>query len=1469
MSERAQKYAEWLVANKDKQGTPEFQTVAEAYKLARQQAETPAPAPKVQPEEDDGFLSSVGEAITDAAKATYEDPLGTAGKVALGTARFVDDVAQGFAAGVVNIPQGLAETAALGVDLVAGTNTVRSVEEFNKATDEFFNLTPDSATGKTVEQLTTYAAVLIPVIGGLSRASTVARGGASLLKPATKIGRGAEKFGASKAGKVLLGTDKTGKVGNAIARAKLGASTSLAGGAVEILISPDGTGSISDAFHVLPESLRTEADTGLQGRDDTNRRIRNKLRKATEAVAIGGALEAALPAAGAVARASSQIPGVSAASRGISNGFSSMADWAGNTAIGGAVGRHFSSTQGLPDEMFESIQAARTGPERMEDEAVRLFKDFDRNARKALDGQKIFGRGQEGLTQSMDDLLAFLEGDVKALDKYGNKSGNATKAAAVKMRAQLDGLTALAADGLREGVARGTVSAKQASQAIAEMEHNAGTYLRRLYEGAFDVDAANVVAVKKKAVYKNAVKAVTKDLLRYKKYQGDPQMAKDKATELVDGFIIKGGLDSGLTAEATAKIQAQAAKTAMTVEGRPLFETAEELFKKRSKLLNKTPELRTLLNEVRDPKELYLRTVSDLSKFVTSDRLYRNLSRSAVSGDEAIDGINAFAVGQGPKPLIVQGVKQEVDEATGKVVFGDALTPSQAETLRKAGYKQVGQVANITGKGKKQATLLGQYGDLTGSYVAPEIYNAITIPARSNHIGMDILSIALQLKGVSQMSKTVLNQVSQVRNFVSGTFMVGANGNLARDASLADTFRLTYKKINGLSDPEKDALFRMIGDLGLVDENLAVNEMKMLLRDTAGVRSEKVASGINSFVDSIPGVPALQQIYSDTDTFWKIVGFNGEKAKYSSAFRAAGLDADKLSGNQINALRDAGLTIRSGDSELGQYGFLNTMSADIVKRTMPIYSRVPNVIKGIRRIPVMGNFVAFPAEIMRNSVNIVGRGLDEVGFKAVEGYGKNARSLIDGLDVAQAQALQREIRAIGMNRLMSYTANAYAIPKMMQTAGLKMTGTSEEEFDAIKRANPEWTKGHNILMLSKPDKNGDYEYIDLSYTAPYDYMFAPAQAAIDIITSEGELTPTGLPKVVEAGRVALGKYMEPFASESLLTERVADVTFRGGETKTGAPIYEEGEDFSSILGKSTAHVLAGLTPTMVSQFIDFSPQPDAGPLGLSPGRVSRAFLERPSGSGRMYNVDEEALANFTGTRVSKGNIKENLTFAGYEYSNRRTGALAGFSRSAKNNATTPQQIIDAYRESNEDLFREQSVLYQAIKDARTLGYSDSDIIQRLNLRGNIGKEELGYLLNGKFRPATISRDLLSDIMQEIFIDKKRRVTKELPIEQLASIYQDLNAMDLSVASEEEPEEAPILGSAAPASPPASAQAGAAAAPSAVPAAPSAPAPASTAGSSRGSTYDPSKPISIFNQPPGQLLGGDPASAAKNQQLLGR
>ena len=58
---------------------------------------------------------------------------------------------------------------------------------------------------------------------------------------------------------------------------------------------------------------------------------------------------------------------------------------------------------------------------------------------------------------------------------------------------------------------------------------------------------------------------------------------------------------------------------------------------------------------------------------------------------------------------------------------------------------------------------------------------------------------------------------------------------------------------------------------------------------------------------------------------------------------------------------------------------------------MPNYSYVSDFIKGLRRSP-LGNFVSFPAEIIRTSHNIVQQGLKELRDPALRSIG--ARRLI-------------------------------------------------------------------------------------------------------------------------------------------------------------------------------------------------------------------------------------------------------------------------------------------------------------------------------------------------------------------------------------------------------------------------------------------------------------------------------------------
>ena len=64
-------YANWIVANKDKRGTPEFDSVAAAYQQSLEaEAAVPATLPTAPEGEEMGFFEGVGEAFTGERRAT-------------------------------------------------------------------------------------------------------------------------------------------------------------------------------------------------------------------------------------------------------------------------------------------------------------------------------------------------------------------------------------------------------------------------------------------------------------------------------------------------------------------------------------------------------------------------------------------------------------------------------------------------------------------------------------------------------------------------------------------------------------------------------------------------------------------------------------------------------------------------------------------------------------------------------------------------------------------------------------------------------------------------------------------------------------------------------------------------------------------------------------------------------------------------------------------------------------------------------------------------------------------------------------------------------------------------------------------------------------------------------------------------------------------------------------------------------
>lgn len=1237
----------------------------------------------------------------------------------------LEEIARGTGAGLLGIPQGIAELGAMGIDYAFDTDTSAATTEFFENAKTRLGLDPETTAGKAAEGISNFAGAFIPVAGWLGRAGQAAKGAKALGKTGA-FTRSAERFGASDLGKALVGS-----------RARLAGTTTLAGGVSDFFVSPEGTGTLLDAFDAVPENLQTEEESGLTGRDEAARRLRNKLRVGAEGALMGGLFEAAFPVLRGTAVGVANAPGVPALARTLNRGLEAI----GSRLAGVDKLQNLFTARGVrPQEIFEALETTDATVTTLQREAESSLMEFDAAAKKVAGNMftgRIKGGGRAGLDKAYDDLLRYLQGSDEALESYGNDVLKPAR----QMRDQISRMSTTIAEQIKNS----GLDAQTKKDLLGEFEKNAGSYVRRLYRRFEDPDFYVDEKTLRSPLYKQAIDevqgimqrmdegAVRRGELQQVRVGDELRAAAEQQVKKQLGLDV---LDRNLDPAAAARIQGQQVKkgrSQIQKEGQPLHELAEGLLAPRSRFMDESPALRELMGEIKDPRRAYLRTVEDMAKFVATNRLYQDVGqRFGQDYTQAISAMN-----RGGRPMVIQNVP----------------SAEAAQQLSELGYKQLGAQA-------QNSLFGGSYGSLTGSWVAPEVYASLTMPTRMTQGFLnETLALSLQAKGAAQAAKTVYSPITQVRNFISGVFLTMANGNVMRNMDFSDSFRLTAGKAANLADDEFRRLFEMTGSLGLREQNITVNEFRELLKEGSNLTvSGKVQGGLQKAKDRIPFANSLERLYSNSDTFWKLVNWNAERAKYAAAFRKAGLSPESAN---LNAFADdlvrAGLGSRTSELS-GTADYLDILASDIVKNTTPNYSRVPEAVKAIRRIPFVGNFVAFPAEVIRNTSNILNQGLKEMGF--------SAQALVDAgrLTPQQARQLERQIRGIGAQRLSGYVASAMVIPTGIQMTAKEILGYDDEQMEDLQKLAPYYMKGHQLVPLSRPE-NGDVEYIDLSYMMPYDFAMAPARAALQLYSEKGAVGASEATQLREAAFAGLGKLFEPFAGESLIGERLLNVTARGGRTPLGAELYTQNTPFGEKMKIGFNHIAGAFVPGAAELFM----QERRGDFVA--GRLPRSLTGTPSATGQVYRPYEEGAALVSGLRSMRTRLDETFSYKGFEYNQARRDATSVFSRVVNANDTTEQDILEAYNKANEQLMVGQAQLYDLVQSAKRLGMSDRDIRQQLTEVARLGRKEVSKIMRGQFDPLNVSDDRVKTVLREG--REQARVTKRLPVGELKAIERTL------------------------------------------------------------------------------------------------
>jgi hypothetical protein len=328
-------------------------------------------------------------------------------------------------------------------------------------------------------------------------------------------------------------------------------------------------------------------------------------------------------------------------------------------------------------------------------------------------------------------------------------------------------------------------------------------------------------------------------------------------------------------------------------------------------------------------------------------------------------------------------------------------------------------------------------------------------------------------------------------------------------------------------------------------------------------------------------------------------------------------------------------------------------------------------------------------------------------------------------------------------------------------------------------------EGHNIMAISgfyKENGVDKFDYIDLTYMLPHDMLLVPFRLALQKYNEKGSVSPNEAIDIFSSAWQGFTNFMDPFLGESLIAERLLDVTYRGGATNTGAKIYFENEAFGQQLYKSMLHIVNGLNPTIVENLITL----DKGQIRK--GKFSKAFTGEATKIGDEIKAEDVALTQLSGLKKMTTDFQTSLRFKGLEFKSATKGPKSAFGQIMSKNDSTEEDILNEYDTTNNQLYQQQQRLYSIVEKARSIGVKDSIIRRSLRGEDNSGLNnvEITNLMNGKFTPFKITSNMVRKILRETVVRGEKRTVERLPVAALIRKYQSnlnlsLQKVDLETA----------------------------------------------------------------------------------------
>ena len=699
-----------------------------------------------------------------------------------------------------------------------------------------------------------------------------------------------------------------------------------------------------------------------------------------------------------------------------------------------------------------------------------------------------------------------------------------------------------------------------------------------------------------------------------------------------------------------------------------------------------------------------LESLKYISKEILQDKKYKFLK----TGEELPDAIRKL-LGQ------EKNVQFSV-LTTGMEMVNQNMAKVAADHMAKKGLRE-GWLYRTLGEARRKLAApqrigrvprLGNYlkTDLEGLFTSPEyaeMFMGLGTPF-ANLIKSAWYRHIIQGKAGVQVGKTLYSPTTQVRNVTSASMFALNAGHIGWRASVTDAMRMVirdiFKEGKGIDDVAFNEQIAKLVRLGVIDENIVATEMKTVLEE---LKTGKINTFDNLFDKLMKMTPTdkVGRVYAGGDNLWKFYGYNFDKSMLLDALH----NVDDVAQFMKHIGAPFSKTNLITGAKLNLDDALDRAAAYLIRNSYPTYSKVPPAIQALRKFP-LGNFVSFPAEMIRTSTTNIALGLK------------------------MASHANPKIRQMGLRRLMGSFFTLYGLGKGVSEATQYLTNTTDYQWDAYKRSfAASWNRNANLLAIKGWD-NGESLAINFTYFMPYDVMQRPIEAAI-AKAHEQNINPNDVNKFVLDLMFSpdgpIFEILEPFVSEPLGYDRLIDVTVNSGRKPGGGRVYTRAElegDLPAVINKSIAYVLDGIKPG----------------VWLTTEKISAGLRKDLTKGGKPVNTFDELLALFSGIRLIRIDTKKDLKYYAADLNSLRRDIdeASDFYSPKHYYARTPSDMVRAFTRMQERDFRLQKDMYIRIQDMKALNV-DERTIKEILKDARVNDKLINNLLDGEFTPTNYSK----------------------------------------------------------------------------------------------------------------------------------